>query len=94
MKTVRTITLHGGALVIPTGMTERELITLIGTLAVMQRVDAVYSSDYDKTFSYTEGACSVTVGQAEVYDTVDQAKAAREDYNTALAKKKELEALA
>ena len=89
MKTVRTIGLHGGLLIIPAGMTERELITLIGTLAIMQRVDAVYSKDYDATFSYATGTASVSISEAQVYDTVDQAKAAREEYNAALDKNKE-----
>jgi hypothetical protein len=91
MKTVRTINLNGGSLVIPAGMTERELITLLGTLAVMQRIDSVYSKDYDNTYSYITGSASVSIGEAQVYDTVDQAKAVRDEYNTALDKKKELE---
>ena len=49
MKTVRTINLNGGSLIVPAGMTERELITLIGTLAVMQRIDSGYRKDYDNT---------------------------------------------
>lgn len=89
MKAVRTISINGGSLIIPSGMTERELITFLGTLAVMQRVDSVYSKDYDNTYSYTCGASSVNVGEAEVFDTVEQAKAARDEYNTALDKKKE-----
>jgi hypothetical protein len=91
MKTVRTVNLNGGLLVIPTGMTERELITLLGTLAVMQRIDSVYSKDYDSTYSYATGIATVSVGEAQVYDTVDQAKAARDEYNAALDKKKETE---
>ena len=91
MKTVRTIGLHGGSLIIPAGMTERELITLIGTLAIMQRVDSVYSKDYDATYSYATGTTSVNIGEANVYDTLDQAKAARDEYNAALDKKKEAE---
>lgn len=83
--------MNGGSLVIPAGMTERELITLVGTLAVMQRVDAVYSKDYDKTYSYACAASAVNVGEAEVYETIDQAKAARDEYNAALDKKKEAE---
>lgn len=91
MKTVRTININGGSLIIPAGMTERELITFLGTLAVMQRVDSVYSKDYDTTYSYTTGASAVTVGDAIVFDTVEQAKAARDEYNAALDKKKEAE---
>jgi hypothetical protein len=91
MKTVRTINLNGGSLVVPSGMTERELITLLGTLAVMQRIDSVYSKDYDHTYSYITGTSSVSMGEATVYDTIDQAKAARDEYNAALDKKKELE---
>lgn len=91
MKTVRTIGLHGGSLIIPSGMTERELITLIGTLAIMQRVDSVYSKDYDATYSYATGTASVHISEAQVYDTVEQAKAARDEYNAALDKKKEAE---
>jgi len=91
MKTVRTVNINGGLLVIPAGMTERELITLLGTLAVMQRIDSVYSKDYDSTYSYATGIATVSVGEAQVYDTVDQAKAARDEYNAALDKKKETE---
>jgi hypothetical protein len=91
MKTVRTINLNGGSLVVPAGMTERELITLLGTLAVMQRIDSVYSKDYDHTYSYITGASTVGMSEAQAYDTVDQAKAARDEYNAALDKKKELE---
>jgi hypothetical protein len=87
MKTVKTIGLHGGLLIIPAGMTERELVTLIGTLAIMQRVDSVYSKDYDATFSYSTGTASVSISEAQVYDTVDQAKAARDQYNAAVDKK-------
>ena len=91
MKTVRTININGGSLVIPAGMTERELITLLGTLAVMQRIDSVYSKDYDNTYSYATGTASVSISDAQVYDTADQAKAARDEYNAALDKKKEAE---
>lgn len=91
MKTVRTININGGSLVIPAGMTERELITFLGTLAVMQRIDSVYSKDYDSTYSYATGTASVSVSDAQVYDTADQAKAARDEYNAALDKKKEAE---
>ena len=91
MKTVRTININGGSLVIPAGMTERELITLLGTLAVMQRIDSVYSKDYDSTYSYATGTASVSISDAQVYDTADQAKAARDEYNAALDKKKEAE---
>jgi hypothetical protein len=91
MKTVRTINLNGGSLVIPAGMTERELIQFLGTLAIMQRIDSVYSKDYDSTYSYATGTAAVSVQDAVVYETAEQAKAARDAYNEALDRKKELE---
>jgi hypothetical protein len=93
MKTVKAIEFAHEMFLVPAGLSERELVTFLGTLAVLQRVHSEFSSDYDRHFSYVVDSATIKTINRVVYDTQEEAKAARDEYNAAVDKKRQ-EALA
>ena len=81
MKTVKAIEFAHEMFLVPTGLTERELVTFLGTLATLQRVNTEFSRDYDKHFSYVVDSATIKTISRTVYDTQEEAKQARDAYN-------------
>jgi hypothetical protein len=83
-KSVRTVTLGWEEFVIPTGMTEAQVILLVGQLAMLDRISSMGTKDYKQSFYYYNDKQSVMVRQREVL--LDQAAAAacKEAYDLAI----------
>ena len=90
MKQIKTIEFAHEVFVMPTGLTDRELVTFLGTLATLQRVNHEFTKDYEKHFSYVTGSATLKISNRTLCDTPEEAKQAREEYNDALDRKTEL----
>jgi hypothetical protein len=83
-KSVRTVTLGWEEFVIPTGMTEAQVILLVGQLAMLDRISSTGTKDYKHSFYYYNDKQTVRVTQREVYADQAAAAAAKETYDAAL----------
>ena len=83
-KSVRTVTLGWEEFVIPAGMTEAQVILLIGQLAMLDRISSVGTKDYKHSFYYNNDKQNVRVTQREVYADQAAATAAKEAYDAEL----------
>ena len=84
MRTVRTVNVGSETLIIPVGMSDKELVIFLGTLATMQRVSCKHGKDYNKSFAYATGAAPVSTNNVELHDTEDAAILQRDVYNSLL----------
>lgn len=83
-KSVRTVTLGWEEFVIPAGMTEAQVILLVGQLAMLDRVSSTGTKDYKHSMYYLNDKQTVRVTQREVYPDHAAATAAKEAYDAAL----------
>jgi hypothetical protein len=83
-KSVRTVTLGWEEFVIPAGMTEAQVILLVGQLAMLDRISSMGTKDYKHSYYYFNDKQTVRVAQREVYADQAAAAAAKEAYDVAL----------
>ena len=83
-KSVRTVTLGWEEFVIPAGMTEAQVILLVGQLAMLDRISSMGTKDYKHSMYYFNDKQIVRVAQREVYADQAVAVAAKEAYDVAL----------
>ena len=83
-KSVRTVTLGWEEFVIPAGMTEAQVILLVGQLAMLDRISSIGTKDYKHSFYYNNDKQNVRVTQREVYVDQAAAAAAKEAYDAEL----------
>ena len=83
-KSVRTVTLGWEEFVIPAGMTEAQVILLVGQLAMLDRISSTGTKDYKHSMYYFNDKQTVRVTQREVYADQAAAAAAKEAYDAAL----------
>lgn len=83
-KSVRTVTLGWEEFVIPAGMTEAQVILLVGQLAMLDRISSTGTKDYKHSFYYYNDKQSVMVRQREVFTDHAAATAAKEAYDLAV----------
>jgi hypothetical protein len=83
-KSVRTVTLGWEEFVIPAGMTEAQVILLVGQLAMLDRISSMGTKDYKHSMYYFNDKQTVRVAQREVYADQAAAAAAKEAYDVAL----------
>jgi hypothetical protein len=83
-KSVRTVTLGWEEFVIPAGMTEAQVILLVGQLAMLDRISSMGTKDYKHSMYYFNDKQTVRVVQREVYADQAAAAAAKEAYDVAL----------
>ena len=88
-KSVRTVTLGWEEFAIPAGMTEAQVILLVGQLAMLDRISSMGTKDYKQSFYYFNDKQTVRVAQRDVYENQAAAAAAKEAYD-ALVLEKEL----
>ncbi len=83
-KSVRTVTLGWEEFVIPAGMTEAQVILLVGQLAMLDRISSMGTKDYKHSYYYFNDKQTVRVTQREVFADQVAATAAKEAYDVAL----------
>ena len=83
-KSVRTVTLGWEEFVIPAGMTEAQVILLVGQLAMLDRISSIGTKDYKHSFYYFNDKQNVRVTQREIYPDHVAATAAKEAYDAEL----------
>jgi hypothetical protein len=83
-KSVRTVTLGWEEFVIPAGMTEAQVILLVGQLAMLDRISSMGTKDYKHSMYYFNDKQTVRVTQREVFADQAAAAAAKEAYDVAL----------
>jgi hypothetical protein len=86
-KSVRTVTLGWEEFVIPAGMTEAQVILLVGQLAMLDRISSTGTKDYKQSFYYYNDKQSVMVRQRDVLPDLAAATAAKEAYDSILLEK-------
>ena len=89
-KSVRTVTLGWEEFVIPAGMTEAQVILLVGQLAMLDRISSTGTKDYKQSFYYYNDKQSVMVRQRDVLPDQAAAIACKEAYDS-LVQEKETE---
>jgi hypothetical protein len=83
-KSVRTVTLGWEEFVIPAGMTEAQVILLVGQLAMLDRISSMGTKDYKHSYYYFNDKQTVRVTQREVFADQAAATTAKEAYDAAL----------
>lgn len=86
MKTVNTIEIGGTTYAIPAGISQAKLIEAAGTLLLLQRMEYCMDQQYRKSFYFAEKEnARIRLGTQTIYETEEEAHAARDAYNAALA---------
>jgi len=83
-KSVRTVTLGWEEFVIPAGMTEAQVILLVGQLAMLDRISSMGTKDYKHSYYYFNDKQTVRVTQRDIFLDQAAATAAKEAYDAAL----------
>lgn len=86
-KSVRTVTLGWEEFVIPVGMTEAQVILLVGQLAMLDRISSTGTKDYKQSFYYYNDKQSVMVRQRDVLPDHAAAIACKEAYDSLVLEK-------
>lgn len=86
-KSLRTVTLGWEEFVIPAGMTESQVILLVGQLAMLDRISSMGTKDYKHSYYYLNDKQSVRVTQREVFADQAAATAAKEAYDITIQEK-------
>jgi len=82
-KPVRTVTLGWEEYILPASMTDKQIIELVGTLAMLDKVTSVGTKDYKVSHYYIASKQSVTIHSRNVHVDISSANAACEAYNDA-----------
>ena len=88
MKQVRTIDLGYEHFIVPATMSEKDLVSFLGTFATLQRVNSIHSKDYEKSFSYSINATSVSTSERLLYNTKEDAELAKKQCDEAKEQEK------
>jgi hypothetical protein len=83
-KSVRTVILGWEEFSIPAGMTEAQVILLVGQLAMLDRISSTGTKDYKHSFYYYNDKPSIKIRQREVFADHAAATACKEAYDAAL----------
>jgi hypothetical protein len=86
-KSVRTVTLGWEEFAIPAGMTDAQVILLVGQLAMLDRISSMGTKDYKQSFYYFNDKQNVRVTNREVYPDQAAATACKETYDAILLEK-------
>ena len=86
-KSVRTVTLGWEEFAIPAGMTEAQVILLVGQLAMLDRISSMGTKDYKQSFYYFNDKQNVRVTHREVYADQAAATACKEAYDLTVLEK-------
>ena len=83
-KSVRTVTLGWEEFVIPAGMTEAQVILLVGQLAMLDRISSMGTKDYKHSYYYFNDKQTVRVTQRDIFPDQAAATTAKAEYDAAL----------
>lgn len=82
-KTVRTVTLGWEEYILPASMTDKQVIELVGTLAMLDKVTSKGTKDYKVSHYYRANKQSVMIQSRNVHASEAAATAACDAYNDA-----------
>ena len=83
-KPVRTVTLGWEEYILPASMTDKQIIELVGTLALLDKVTSKGTKDYKVSHYYLSSKQSVMIQTRNVHASEAAATAACDAYNAAL----------
>ena len=81
MKTVRTITFGYDAYLVPDSMNDKDLITFIGTLATLKKVQALHDKEWRESFHYAADSSQIGTKSVKIHESESEAQAALDAYN-------------
>ena len=81
MKTVRTINLGYDVYLVPDSMGEKDLITFIGTLATLKKVQALHDKEWRESFHYAADSSQIGTKSVKIHESESEAQAALDAYN-------------
>lgn len=83
-KLVRTVTLGWEEFILPASMTDKQIIELVGTLALLDKVTSKGTKDYKVSHYYIASKQSVAIHSRSVHADETAATAACDAYNAML----------